>query len=55
MHFAEELTGKYRNDRPGIPAISIPVQPTDKGLPLGIQFFANKERESSLLGFVDSL
>jgi aspartyl-tRNA(Asn)/glutamyl-tRNA(Gln) amidotransferase subunit A len=39
----------------GIPAISIPVQPTDKGLPLGIQFFANKERESSLLGFVDSL
>ena len=39
----------------GIPAISIPVQPTDEGLPLGIQFFANKERESSLLGFVDSL
>lgn len=23
MHFAEELTGRYRNDRPGIPAISI--------------------------------
>jgi aspartyl-tRNA(Asn)/glutamyl-tRNA(Gln) amidotransferase subunit A len=39
----------------GIPAISIPVQPTEDGLPLGIQFFANKERESSLLGFVDSL
>lgn len=39
----------------GIPAISIPVQPTEEGLPLGIQFFANKERESSLLGFVDSL
>lgn len=39
----------------GIPAISIPVQPTDEGLPLGIQFFANKEKESSLLGFVDSL
>jgi aspartyl-tRNA(Asn)/glutamyl-tRNA(Gln) amidotransferase subunit A len=39
----------------GIPAISIPVHPTDEGLPLGIQFFANKERESSLLGFVDSL
>jgi hypothetical protein len=39
----------------GIPAISIPVQPTEEGLPLGIQFFANKERESALLGFVDSL
>ena len=23
MHFAEELTGRYRNDRPAIPAISI--------------------------------
>jgi len=23
MHFAEELTGRYRNDRPGIPALSI--------------------------------
>lgn len=23
MHFAEELTGRYRDDRPGIPAISI--------------------------------
>ena len=23
MHFAEELTGRYRNDRPSIPAISI--------------------------------
>jgi aspartyl-tRNA(Asn)/glutamyl-tRNA(Gln) amidotransferase subunit A len=39
----------------GIPAISVPVQPTEEGLPLGIQFFANKERESALLGFVDSL
>jgi aspartyl-tRNA(Asn)/glutamyl-tRNA(Gln) amidotransferase subunit A len=39
----------------GIPAISIPVQPTEEGLPLGIQFFADKEKESSLLGFVNSL
>lgn len=23
MHFAEELTGRYRDDRPGIPALSI--------------------------------
>jgi D-sedoheptulose 7-phosphate isomerase len=23
MHFAEELTGRYRNNRPGIPALSI--------------------------------
>ena len=23
MHFAEELTGRYRNDRPSIPALSI--------------------------------
>lgn len=23
MHFAEELTGRYRNDRPAIPAVSI--------------------------------
>ncbi len=23
MHFAEELTGRYRDDRPGIPAVSI--------------------------------
>ena len=23
MHFAEELTGRYRNDRPAIPAIAI--------------------------------
>lgn len=39
----------------GIPAISIPVQPTEDGLPLGIQFFADKEKDSSLLGFVNSL
>jgi D-sedoheptulose 7-phosphate isomerase len=23
MHFAEELTGRYRNDRPGLPALAI--------------------------------
>ena len=23
MHFAEELTGKFRNDRPGVPALAI--------------------------------
>jgi aspartyl-tRNA(Asn)/glutamyl-tRNA(Gln) amidotransferase subunit A len=39
----------------GIPAISIPVKPTDQGLPLGIQFFADKEKESDLLGFVNAL
>lgn len=39
----------------GIPAISIPVQPTEDGLPLGIQFFADKEKDSSLLRFVNSL
>ena len=39
----------------GIPAISIPVQPTEDGLPLGIQFFADKEKDSSLLGFVNAL
>lgn len=39
----------------GIPAISVPVEPTAEGLPLGIQFFADKEKESSLLGFVNSI
>jgi aspartyl-tRNA(Asn)/glutamyl-tRNA(Gln) amidotransferase subunit A len=39
----------------GVPAISIPVAPTADGLPLGIQFFADREKEASLLGFVNSL
>lgn len=39
----------------GIPAVSVPVKPTEEGLPLGIQFFADKEKESSLLAFVNTL
>ena len=30
MHFAEELSGRYRDDRPGLPAISCSTQATSR-------------------------
>ena len=40
MHFAEELTGRYRNDRPSMPAISIsdPSHITCVGNDYGYEF-----------------
>jgi len=48
MHFAEELTGRYRNDRPGIPALSIsdPSHISCVGNDYGFDFIFSRYVES---------
>ena len=45
MHFAEELTGRYRNDRPSIAAISIsdPSHMSCVGNDYGYEFIFSRE------------
>ena len=48
MHFAEELTGRYRDDRPSIPAISIsdPSHITCVGNDYGFEYIFSRYVES---------
>jgi len=48
MHFAEELAGRYRDDRPGLPALSIsdPGHLTGVGNDYGYEFVFSRYLES---------
>jgi aspartyl-tRNA(Asn)/glutamyl-tRNA(Gln) amidotransferase subunit A len=53
MYLADVFT--VQANMVGLPAISLPVRPHHSGLPLGIQFMANKFEEEKLLAFAKEL